>query len=69
MMSFGVAVLFAILIVVVATAPDGVVLGVVGLGPDELLDPLLPQAATARTAAAHAAARNESSDVIPHTSH
>jgi hypothetical protein len=42
--------------VVVATAPDGVVLGVVGLGPDELLGPLLPQAAIARTAAAHAAA-------------
>jgi hypothetical protein len=55
MMSLGVAVLFEILMVVVATAPAGVVLGVVELGPVELLDPLPPHDEAARTAAAQAA--------------
>jgi hypothetical protein len=58
MMSFGVTAPFTILIVFVATAPAGVVLGVV-LGEDELLGLLLLQAATARAAAAHAPARDE----------
>jgi hypothetical protein len=56
MMSFGVATLFTIVIVVVFTAPAGVVVGVTGDGPAGLLLLLLlpPQAASSR-ASPHAA--------------
>jgi hypothetical protein len=56
-MFFGLATLFVMVIVVVATAPAGVVVGLVGEGVDGLepeleLDPELLQAAIARAAAA-----------------
>lgn len=56
-MFFGVAVLFAIVIVLVATAPAGGVAGL--LGPADELEPLLdPQAMMApATAAAHVSSR------------
>jgi hypothetical protein len=64
MMSFGFATLFVIVIVVVLTAPAGVVAGLVGLGPDDAddvelgLELELPHPVTHRVAAAQAAARN-----------
>jgi hypothetical protein len=56
MMFFGFTVLFVIVIVVVLTAPAGVVLGLVGpeleLDPDELPQALIPNATAVARAAA-----------------